>query len=254
MIAAAARVGLVVPSGNPVVEPELHRLLDPELFPYTARFPVHADGDLASRLDRYVDDLPAVIATLRPLGPAAAFVACTGSSYPLGVDGDRSWAAAAAEVVGAPVGTAAGAVAEVLARLGADRIRIVSPYPAWLTDQCERYWRSSGLRVMGVHQVDGSGDVGHSVYDTPGSAVATAIERAIDASSPLDGRDDAVVIAGTGVATLDVLDRLAAESDVTVVSSNLAGAWWLLATASPGSVTSSAAGPALTRLLERASR
>src|SRR2546429_9985968 len=101
----AARVGVVVPSGNAAAETEIGCLVRPEMNLHTMRFPHMPERGLAERLGAYNDVLPETIGGFGRLALDAAGVACSGSHYPLGPEDDRQrWAKLAADT-GRPVGS-----------------------------------------------------------------------------------------------------------------------------------------------------
>jgi maleate isomerase len=211
------RVGIVLPSANPVVEEEMRALLPASVRLHATRLPAIA-GDLRARTDRYVEHYPAMVKSFGDLALDAILIAQTGASYRLLPDGDRALNADLTALRGAPVETVSVAILEALATLGADGLWLLSPYPRWLTVRSEAYWRAAGLHVHGVTQM--AEDFVAYTMDTAG--VVAALRRL---SVP---RGVPVLMSGTGMTTLDAIRIAAPALAGPVLSSNLCGAWSLL--------------------------
>jgi maleate isomerase len=159
---------------------------------------------------------------------------------------------AATEANQAPVATAAGVVRDVLRDVAVERVRIVSPYPPWLTQRCTEFWTASGYTVTGLQRV--SADSGQSdalaypIYAIGADAVSTELERAVDAAGSRSGAADAVIVAGTGVPTVAALDRIVGTTSTLLVSANLVAARWLLSEAGADAATATSTHPALAAL------
>jgi maleate isomerase len=233
------RVGVVVPSGNPTVEPELHALLPHDLQLYATRLPV-LPGDLRARIDRYAEACPAAVQSFGTLELDLIVIATTAPSYGLGLAGDRAFAARLAAAAGCAVEPASLAVGAALEALGADSMRLVSPYPAWLNDRAKRYWHGAGVPVTAVVPVSEE----FRAYELQAAEVRHALDRA-------RGLDGAVtVLTGTGMTTVDAMREVASDFDTPVISSNVCCAWQVLRRLErPATAALAATAPALAATL-----
>ena len=214
------KIGVVVPCANPAVEPEIHKLSPSSYFPYIARFPNYPDLDMKQRLTKYRSDLPEAIATLKGLGLDGALVACTGSSYPIGLSGDKKWTDEASEQLGKPVVSAAGSVAKVLQELHAKELVLISPYPAWLTGEMSEFWVSAGYKIVELVEINKSG----SIYDLTKSEMAKTLLEAISRSGE-KRPNQVVLVAGTGVPSLEPIEEMISSVEIPIVTSQIAGIW-----------------------------
>lgn len=210
------RIGIGTPQGNPTVEAEFRRLLPADIEYVTTRL-YCADPDLRVRIVDYLGRLPATLDTFGSLPLDACAFACTGSSYLAGAGAEKAAVSAAEARHGYPVLTATGALLRQFRRLNARRLVVVAPYPDWLVAAARAYWTGQGMTVLATHGIATRGPGGdRGIYEL-GSADALAAIQALGAVSA-----DAVLISGTGLATLAVLAAARASAGIPVLTSNVA--------------------------------
>lgn len=212
----SARVGVLVPPSNPVVELELRFFLPEDIGLHSARFPVFPNTTLDQRNLAYLDHYEPCQAGFGQLALDAIIVGLTGPSYRLLPDGDRAQCARLSAARGGPTATASLAILEALEALGARRIALVSPYPDWLTAKAAAFWTAAGYAVT---QVVGISEE-FRAYELTSDEVVAALAR-VDESAC-----DAVVMSGTGMLTAPASLLSADRSPAPFLSSNLCSAWW----------------------------
>jgi maleate isomerase len=215
-----ARIGLIVPSTNSVVEPELITHAPAGVAFYATRVPV---AEVASEADKVAsivamrDRLPAAAAELGSLGPAALAYACTSGSFLEGRDVDAQTCAELRAASGVPSYTTSTAVVAALRTLQVSRLAVVTPYIAPVADGAVRYLEQNGFSVAARRDLGLLSNLEKGRLDPAASA---RLCREVDT-----GGADAVLISCTNWRTLDGITDLEDELGVPVVSSNLATLW-----------------------------
>jgi maleate isomerase len=222
MLGWRARIGVLVPPGNPTVEPELYRMTPHGVSLHFARLDSSssssapgAHGGMEDRTQAYLDSLPAVAPTLGAVSPAVVVLAFTAASYSHGFVREQVLADRIASLTGSRALTAAQAIFAALQRLGVKKLALGTPYPESISALGRAYWEAAGLKVVGYARLAGV----ENIYDE-------SEERAYRLACQADVPDaDAVLLSGTGLPTVGVLEVLERDLGKPVISSNQASLW-----------------------------
>lgn len=217
-----ARLGFLVPPGNPTVEPEMTALAPDGVSVHFNRMLARGTpGSLAGQGERnrtMLDNIEASVEMLALVKPDVIVLAHTASSYHLGRDGEAALLARLEEIAGTRVVTAFGAVLRALERLDARCIALGAPYARATTLQGKAHLEAHGLRVASFDNLAGV----TNIYDETAER-AYRLARQVDCAEA-----EAVFLTGTGMPTLPVLEALEQDLGKPVVSSASAMMWHAL--------------------------
>ncbi|MEX0280790.1 MAG: hypothetical protein AB3N13_06315 [Arenibacterium sp.] len=214
----AGLIGVLTPQANTTVEPELWTLLPPGWSLINARL----TSDKPTIEERLVDYTTRFADTAGQFANAPIDVvtaACTGASYLVGRSTEARITSQIETTHGVPFLTAALASAAALKQIGAKRIALLTPYPESLNAASTPYWESHGFSVVAKAGPTLKTESFHPIYAMDGRAVLDAY-RALSTSNA-----DAILMLGTGMATLQPLVQGHAEGLKPAVSCNLALVW-----------------------------
>lgn len=218
-----AKLGVIAPSTNTIVEPELYAMAVPGVTAHFSRIHIH-NMDMAddAGMERLLDQIRAEIvgACERVLTcqPDAMVMGMSAETFWGGVEGNREFVAQIKGITGLEVATGAEACQRALTLFGATRIGVITPYQP----------------VGDANVVRFFGEIGYDVVRIKGLKCPTAVaiahvteDELRDAILEVDGPDiDAIVQCGTNLSMVRLADEAERWLHKPVIAIN-AATWWM---------------------------
>ncbi|MCZ6509775.1 MAG: Asp/Glu racemase [Alphaproteobacteria bacterium] len=213
-----ARIGVLVPFTNTNLEPALAMMRPAGVSFHFARIGgYHIDavpdaGQMAGLGEAPLDEPLRLLAGVRP---DVVLYVCTSATLTHAPAFDRDLANRIEDQIGAATVTAAGALVNALQVLGIGRVGFASPYVARINDQAISFLSDAGIETVS------RADIGVAL-DNDGQGELTP-DEVFELGRRADSADaEAIVLSCTDMRSIEVIERLEAELDKPVVSSNQA--------------------------------
>jgi maleate isomerase len=216
-----ARIGLLVPSSNVVMEVEFYRSLPDDITVHTSHIHRSNQDITPEAMGQTADNAVQAAASLIQAELALIVHGHTASSYVGGPEGDADLARRIEAAGGVPAMTAADAAVRCLRSVGARRIWVAAPYPPATTRFAADFLAAHGFEICSVE----------SVGVDRASELKRVTERTtydLGLRAAAKGGADALFISGTGVHTLNVVGALERALEKPVITANLAALWGAL--------------------------
>jgi maleate isomerase len=222
MIGWRARLGFLVPPGNPTVETEMIAMAPEGVSLHFHRMVAHGTpGSLEGQTERnrsMIASIDSAVEVLAMVKPDIIVVSHTATSYHLGREGEADLLDRLQRSTGRRVVTAFGSVVRALQRLNTNRLALGTPYSPEVTLQGKAHLEGHGFEIVKFDSLQGI----ENIYDTTAEQ-AYRLARLVDASDA-----DVVFLSGTGMPTVDVLELLEQDLGKPVISSASAMMWHAL--------------------------
>ncbi|MEM9107872.1 MAG: hypothetical protein AAGC96_19690 [Pseudomonadota bacterium] len=211
-------VGVLTPQANTTVEPEIWALLQPGWSLINARL-TSQKGTIAERLVDYTTQFADTSDRFANAPVDVIAAACTGASYLIGLDQELRLTDEIEARRNVPFLTAALASTAMLRAMDARKIALLTPYPESLNRPCIPYWEGHGFTIV-AHQGPALREqTFHPIYSMAGDAVLASYRELSRHGA------DAILMLGTGMATLRPLLAGREEGLTPAISCNLALSW-----------------------------
>ncbi|MBU3554337.1 hypothetical protein [Polynucleobacter sp. UB-Piko-W3] len=214
-----ARLGFLIPPGNPNTEGEVIKMARLEFSLHFTRMVAHGEtGSLDGQDERnqtQIDHLPENIELLKLVKPAVIAMAHTASSYTLGKEGEAKLIQKLEDQYAVPFITAFGSVVKALNHLKVKKIAFGTPYSEQNTLRCKHLLEAYGFEIVSFGNLPGV----KNIYD---ETTQRALELVRQVNSPAA---QAIFVSGVGMPTIDILAQGEAETGKPVISSIAATMW-----------------------------
>lgn len=222
-----AKLGVIVPSTNTVVEHDFNAIPLPGITVHTGRIYVQdpamgSDGDFTALLDQLRKSIATAIRDVVTCQPDYLVMGMSAETFWDGVAGNRQFEERVKTLSGGlAVTTGASACQAALEKLSVRRIAVLSPYQPVADAQVTRFFEESGFDVVRFHGLR---------CESATAIAAVPPERLVSVlRDELDGADvDAIVQVGTNLSMLSLADEAERWLGKPVLAINAATLWHAL--------------------------
>ncbi len=218
-----ARLGVVVPSVNTVVEPWFNAASPAGVTVHASRMLLDANLTAAAVLRMDKEEGLHAVEQLVSCKPASIAYCCTASSIVQGVQYDDVLIHEISRIAKVPAVTATRSIIMALQSLGARRIAVASPYAKEIDDAEHHFFTDAGFEILGSACL-GITDSFRLADPTPAEISALARRAWHDDA-------EALLVTCLNLRSHEVIDGLERELGKPVVTSTQATLWQLLRTA-----------------------
>lgn len=213
-----ARLGIMVPSPNFVIEPEFNRMVPSGVTVHGARLKLEGTFSL-KKLMEMSQDIEKAAYELRPVADVIGY-GCTSGSFAKGFGWDKELIKKIENLAKVPTTTTSTALVKALRTLEVERICIATPYPEEINQKERQFFKANSFDVI---KIEGLGVVRHGESAKFHPITAFNLVRRID-----HAKAQAIVISCTNFRTIEIIDLLERDLNKPVISANLATLWDML--------------------------
>ncbi|MGC9149110.1 MAG: maleate cis-trans isomerase family protein [Sulfolobales archaeon] len=213
-----ARIGLIVPSSNTTMEPELYQMIPQGVSIHTARIPLR-EVTRESLLEMEKHSIRAA-KELLDADVDIILYGCTSGSLIGGPGFDIAISKKIYEATNKPVVTTATAVVEALKKMNANKIIVATPYIDEINEEERRFLEYHGFKVLTIK--------GMGIRSNLEIGKITPWEVYRFAKNVSIGEADALFISCTNLRTIEIIEILEKDLGIPVVTSNQASLWFTL--------------------------
>ncbi len=213
-----AKIGIIIPSLNNTMEPELNKMAPKGVAVYCTRLLL--EKGLPEHLEKLAHDTEKAADLLKTADVTGILYGCTSGSLIKGVGWDQEIIRRIESGTGIPATTTSTAVIDAFRELKVNSVAVATPYVDEVNRIEKDFFEGHGVKVM---HIQGLG------YTTGQELHRESPESAYLFAKKVDRKEaDCLFISCTDFAAIEVLNTLEQDLGKPVMSSNTASLWGML--------------------------
>jgi len=219
-----ARIGLVVPSVNPVAEVEMHTLCPMGVTVHTARTlgerEEWTDEGIKKHWDKMIENLEKAALELSTAKVDAIAWVCTSGSFFGGPGWDKKLIKKMERISETPATTTSTCMVEALKEMKVKTAAVATPYPPLGSKLLKEFLEGNGVKVVNIeqHTFPTMGEL----FEAPPEMVYRLVKKVNRPEA------EAIFISDTAFPTIEIIGDLESDLGKPVISANTATFWGVL--------------------------
>lgn len=217
-----ARIGLIIPMDNAVIEPELYSLSS-EL----EGISFHSTRLTTDKMDEMPDNGIHMSNVFKDLGTEVNVYACAETAFLKGVDGNQYISEQITKSTGKPAITAMSAMIESIKFLNIKNINLVTPYTDQRNEVLTSFFERMDIKV--IQSISQTSPLYPDDKEEPYKCNIQPLYTAYRMAKEIDHPSaDATIISATNFRTFEIINRLEKDLKKPVITTNQAILWSVL--------------------------
>jgi len=213
-----ARLGIIIPSVNTVMEPEFNKMAPEGVSVHAARMMALGKFEPKSLVEM-AEETENAAKRLKQIADVIGW-GCTSGSFVKGKGYDLEIIDRIKKVTGLPATTTSTAVIHALKTLKVKKIAVATPYTEEVNDLLKKFLEDNGFIVTNIKGLGVEVRGGQGVYHP---STTYRLSREVDSDEA-----ECIFISCTNFRSIEIIDQLEKDCQKPVISSNTATMWHML--------------------------
>jgi len=209
------RIGLIIPSANIVIEPELYRIMPKLINIHITRIPiVKSSLSNIKKMNKFIEE---AVQLLKHAQVHLMFYACVSGSFVGGIEGEIAIREKIETLSKIPTFTASMALVNTVKHFNFRKVLLLTPYPREIHLLAKKFLEENNIEVIDHKTLD----INESI-----AIGETSLEEVYRLAKSFTNKEaESLVIFCTNLRTMGIINQLEDELGIPVITSNQSILW-----------------------------